>query len=245
MITLLSLIQQVCGRLAQPVPALVYGSTDKSIIQMMRLLEEGLDDLAGRGQWQELNFEYTWLTVALEDQGVLAAGLGAPLVAPIGFNYMLPETLWDRTNKLPLVGPLDAQDWQAMKAWVINGPRYQFRVRQRHFYVNPAPAAGYTWAFEYITENTILAADNVTYKKRFTLDTDQIVLPDSIVIMDLRWRWKKEKNLPYAEDFDTCEAMVMNALARARPSKTLYLDTPDCYRAPSPQLVVSPGNWPL
>lgn len=246
MATLLATVQEVCRRLVQPVPNTVYGSTDKAVSQMMALLQEGLDDLVDRGAWQELNREYTWLTTAAEDQGSILTGLGSPVVATVGFDYMLPQTLWDRTNKLPLVGPLDAQDWQAMKAWVINGPRYQFRLRANKFLINPVPTAGWTWAFEYQSKYSISNAAGTTFSDRFTLDTDLILLPDKIVQQTLRWRWKKEKSLPYAQDFEDCEKLITNALSRGKQGKILHLDnTPDDggYGAPRPTIVVSPGNW--
>lgn len=243
--TLLEVMTEVMGRLAQPVPTTVMGNTDKGVIQFKTLLQEGLDSLCQRCQWERLNFEYTWLTVAAEDQGVLMNGLGSPVVAPNGYSYMLPDTLWDRTNKLPLVGPLDPQDWQAMKAWIINGPRYQFRVRGGHFYINPAPSAGWTWAFEYMSEFPIQATAGGVYKQRFTADTDVILLPNTFVELDLTWRWKKSKGLPYAQDFQDLENLLANMIARNQPAKVLHMDSPDCYTGPRPQIIVTPGSWPL
>lgn len=246
MATLLATIQEVCKRLAQPVPSTAFGSSDKAVVQMISILQEGLDVLASRGQWQELTTEYTWVTTAAEDQGSILTGLGSPVVAPNGFSYMLPQTLWDRTNKLPLVGPLDSMDWQAMKAWVINGPRYQFRLRRNKFLVNPVPTAGWTWAFEFISQNSISNTGGTSWYKRFAADSDIILLPDQIVQLDLRWRWKKEKGLPYAQDFEDCEVLLANSLSRNKQGKQLQMDlSPDeaGYGAPRPTIVVSPGSW--
>lgn len=243
MATLLATVQEVCRRLVQPVPNTVFGSADKQVSQMMALLQEGLDNLVSRGAWQQLNKELTWLTVASESQGNILTGLGSPLSQFTGLSYILPETLWDRTNVLPLVGPLDAQDWQAMKAWIINGPRFQFRLRGNEFLVNPAPTAGWTWAMEYQSEYAIVDAGGTVYSNRFAADTDQIMLPSKIVAMDLRWRWKKEKNLPYAQDFDDLEKMLVDALARAKPAKVLDMSNPACYGTPRPVIVVPGGNW--
>lgn len=243
-LTLLQTIQQVARRLAQPVPTTVYGSSDKSVAQFMALLEEGLESLATRGAWQELRHECTFLTLGTEDQGTLDS-IGQTPTETNGLAYILPDTLWDRTNQLKLVDQLDSADWQAMKAWVINGPRYQFMLRQRHFFVNPTPTAGWTWAFEYISEFPILdEAGGLVYQKTFDDDDNVILLPDSIVKLDLRWRWKKEKGLSYAQDFDDCEKLIANYLARSSsPGKKLCLD-----EAPSdarPAIVIPAGNWNL
>lgn len=239
MATLLATVQEICRRLAQPVPATVYGSTDKSVLQMMALLQEGLDSMTDRGPWEVLTYEYTWTTIADENQGpILGAGLGSAPVALNGFNYLLPETLWDRTNKLPLVGTLSAADWQAMKAVVITGPRFQFRLRGGNFLVNPAPEAGYTWAFEYISNNPISTGS--TYVKKFTADNNTILLPDNIVEADLKWRWKKEKGLSYEEDFRTCETMIHDALGRNQGPKALRMD--NMQWEPRPMYYINPYN---
>lgn len=242
--TLLQTVVEVLGRLGQPIPSTIMGNTDKGVVQIKSLLQEGLDQLSSRAQWERLTYEYTFATIANENQGALTAGLGSPVVAPNGLRYLLPETLWDRTNKLPLVGPLDPQDWQAMKAWIINGPRYQFRQRGGNFYVNPVPTAGWTWAFEYVSENYIQAAAG-TYAMRFALDTDVILLPVQFVELDLTWRWKKAKGLPYAQDFDDLEALLADAKARNQPAKVLRMDSPDCYTSPRPIIVVPGGSWNL
>lgn len=222
MATPLSLITEFAGTRGLPIPTAIIASTDTQVIQMRRILEDSLDALQDRGRWQELTVEGSIVTLALEDQGLISA------LAPNGYKYMLPYTFWDRTNKIPLVGPMTSQDWQALKAWVITGPRYQFRLRQNHLLVTPAPAAGYDWRFEYVSENTISNAAGTTFKKRFLDDTDVILLPDNVVKADFAWRWKKEKGISYAEDFNIAEALIVNALGRTGGAKeTLYLDKPN------------------
>lgn len=208
MTTLLDIVQTLTQRQGIPVPTSVVGSVDSQVTQLMALLQEGLESVSGRGAWEYLINEATWTTTATENQGAIST------LATNGYRYLLPQTLWDRTQKLPLLGPLDSADWQALKALVITGPRYSFRLRGGNFVVTPAPPAGHTWAFEYVSENFLLAADNTTYKSVFSADTDQILLPKQIVLADLRWRWKKEKGLTYAEDFNSCEALIVDALGR-------------------------------
>lgn len=237
MATLLSTITTVCERLGQPVPATVMGNTDKQVVQMRALLEEGLDALSDRAAWERLVNQATHTTLATEDQGAIAT------ICANGFRYIINDTFWDRDSKLPVCGSVSPQDWQLIKAMVVNGPRYQFRLRGGNLLVNPVPTAGLNWACEYVSENTILAADLTTYKKRFTADTDTILLPDQVVQLDLRWRWKKEKGLPYAEDFNAVEALIANATARDGGNPTLQMDVPN--RDVIPGIFVTPGSWPL
>lgn len=232
--SLLTTIQRFCGRTGLTVPQTVYGTTDPQIRQILAILEEEGDDLSKRGDWQELTFEATHTTLATEDQGAIDT------IASNGFNYIKNGTIWDRDLRLP-VYVIDGKNWQSAKAMTLTGPRYQARIRGGRMISNPVPVAGHTWAFEYVSNNWILAADGVTYKQYFTLDTDTILLPESIVLMGLRWRWKKEKGLEYAEDFRTYENQVTDALSRNGMKQVLNMGHENMVN--SPGVVVPLGSW--
>ena len=232
--SMLTVIQRFCTRTGLTSPATVYGTTDPQIRQVLALLEEEGTDLSKRGDWNELTFEATHTTTAVEDQGAITT------IASNGFNYIKNGTIWDRDLRLP-VYVIDGANWQAAKAIDLNGPRYQARIRGGKLISNPVPVAGHTWAFEYISNNWILGIDGTTYKEYFTLDTDTILLPESIVLMGLRWRWKKEKGLSYDEDFRTYEMQVEDALSRNGMKRTLNMGNPESMV--SPGVVVPLGSW--
>lgn len=234
--TLLEVVTAFCQRTGIGAPATVMGSTDDQVIQVRALLEEACDDLASRGAWDDLINEATWTTTATENQGNITT------LASNGYKYLLPETLWDRTERLPLLGPLDSQDWQALKAIVITGPRYSFRLRQGTFLVTPAPPVGHTWAFEYVSENWVLQADATTYRSTFAADSDTIRLPRIVVLAALRWRWKKEKGMSYSEDFDSAERLIADALGRDGGKPVLYLDNTGNMGI-GPGIFVPSGTW--
>lgn len=234
MAAMLEIIQDLCGRQNLNVPATVYGTTDPQVRQMMKLLEEEGNDLAQRGGWERLVMEVSFTTLAQEDQGAIAG-------AAAGFRAIKNQTIWDRATRLPVCGPLDAKEWQAMKALTSTGPRYRFRIRGGRLLVNPSPPASQTWYFEYVTKNWILAVDGTTYKRRFTADTDTALLPDDLCLQGLRWRWKKEKGMDYAEDFRTYEAQVKAALGRDGGKPTLTMD--DNWGGPKPGIFVPEGSW--
>lgn len=217
--SLLTVVQYVCGRVNIPVPSTVMGSvTDTQVLQLLRLLEEEGNDLAQRGPWQGITFEATHTTIANEDQGAVTS------IATNGFRGIKNQTFWDRTNKLPVLGPLSDEEWQAFKGLATTGARYYYRIRGGKLLVNPTPTAGYTWAFEYVSKNWILGDDGTTYKQYFTLDTDTILLPEDLVLMGLRWRWKKEKGLDYAEDMRTYELQIKEQLGRDGGKPIIAMD---------------------
>lgn len=235
---MLQVIQAFCKRTNLPVPTTVAGSTDPQITQLQALLEEEGNDLASRGSWEGITFEANLTTLALEDQGAMTT------IAPNGYRYMINDTIWDRTTILPVCGPMSPKNWQAMKALFSTGPRFRYRMRGGHLLVNPVPPASDQWYFEYVSQNWILGANGSTYKQYFTLDTDTILLPETLVLMGLRWRWKKEKGLDYAEDMRTYEFQVKDALGRDGSKTTIQMDNSPQI-GPRPGIFVSPGNWPL
>jgi hypothetical protein len=235
MATMLEIVTDLCGRQNIPVPTTVYGTSDPQVRQIMRLLEEEGNDLSQRGDWEALTNEAALTTLALEDQGAIAS------IATNGFSSIKNNTIWDRTNRLPVLGPMDGQEWQAMKAVFANGPRFRFRIRGGHLLVNPTPSAGYSWYFEYMSKNWIL--NGSTYKRRFTADADTILLPEDLCLQGLRWRWKKEKGMDYAEDFRTYEMQVKQALGGDGGKAILSMNPGEGNAVPG--IWVSPGNWPL
>lgn len=232
--TLLQTVVHFCERTNLAAPATVYGSSDPQVVQIKALLEEIGIDMASRVAWEGITFEATHTTVATEDQGAMST------IASNGFKYVKNQTIWDRTDRLPVLGPLSSGEWQALKALVTTGPRYRFRVRGGKLLVNPAPAAGHTWAFEYVSQNWIL--NGSTYKQFFTADADTILLPDTELLQGLRWKWKREKGLSYDEDFRTYETMLKDAAGRDGGKPVLRMDD-DGWSGPKPGIMVPSGNW--
>lgn len=240
--TLLELVTEFCRRTGLAIPASVYGNLDTQVAQIYALLQEGCNAMQKRGAWQALTMECTFSTVADEDQGdILGTGLGSGPTALVGFDWLLPRTLWDRTQMIPLVGPTTPREWQMYKAIVITGPQYSFRLRGNHFLVTPAPPAAHTWAFEYISKYWVLDTDGTTQKQSFTADTDTVLFPDEVVLADLRWRWKLEKGLAYDEFFNAAEAMIVDAVGR-EPHKVISMDNRG-NRDPRPGIWVPAGSW--
>lgn len=233
--SMLTLVQRFCRRTGLTVPATVYGSTDPQVRQVMSLLEEEGNDLASRGDWQYLIREATHTSIANEDQGAITT------IASNGFRHIKNDTIWNRSQSVPIYGGLSPQDWQAIKGTGVTGPRYQFRIRGNKLLVNPAATAGETWAFEYVSKNWIIGASGTTYKQYFTLDTDELLLPEELLIVGLRWRWKKEKGLEYAEDFRTYETQVRDALSRDGAKRTLSMGSDS--NGAQPKVFIPAGNF--
>ncbi len=236
--SLLTIVQQVCRSpgVGIPTPSAVATSTDEGILQLFQLANEEGEELANRGPWQALQTETTFTTVATELQGLMTT------IAP-NLNYIINDTIWDRDLRRPVFGPLTPQWWQQQIAQVMTGPWSQFRVRQGQLLFTPAPPAGDTCAFEYITKAWCTDSTGAAAKTAFTDDSDVSLLDEGIMRLGVIWRWKQGKGLEYGEDYAKYERRVADALARdaSKPILNLGQVWYDVY----PGILVPSGSWPV
>lgn len=233
--TLLELCRKVAGRTGIPVPSGVVSSNDKQVVQLLGLLEELLDELTSNGYWESANSTATFTTVAQEDQGAMAT------IAPVGFKGVVKKTFYNRTLRLPFYGPMTPQQWQALKALPQTGPFYKYRIDGGHLLVNPVPPAGHSCAFEYYSSWVVLAADGVTRRQYPTADNDTFLLDDQLLLSGLRWKWKYEKGLEYAEDFRRYEELKMAGTLREDVQPQIVMD--GGMEDFKPGIFVPWGNW--
>jgi len=236
--TLLEIVQEFCRRTGIRVPASIAGSQDTGVLQMMALANEVCELLTDETAWNELIREATFTTVDGEDQGSLDT------LAPYGFLGIVKDTIYDRTQKVPLYGPLSARAWQQSKAFIPTGPLYRYRIRGNKLLFSPAGVAGHSCAFEYYSNNCIYNTTDDAYKATFTKDGDTFLLDYKFLLLGLRWKWKKEKGLPYAEDYDHFVRAVTNGAGRDATKPTLSLNG-SLEDIATPVVVIPPGSWDL
>jgi hypothetical protein len=198
-LSLLQIVQQFAARTGLAVPSQVIDSTDPGVRQMAALLNEGIEEMVPGYEWTDMLQQCTFNTQGQSNQGPISTLTGFPT------DYILNDILWDTTTRLPIFGPVGAQRWEQYKALPITGTLLQYRLEQGNLLLYPlTPPVGDVIIFEAMMLYPIV--DNVTtpgtpiFKQYFQLDTDQCVFKDRITINSLRWRYKREKGLAYAED---------------------------------------------
>ena len=215
--SLLTQLTQVCSRIGITAPTSMSSSADPQILQLIALANEEGQELAARYPWQAITIEKTFLTVAAEIQGTVAA------LAGTDFKYILNEIMWDRTLLRPVLGPLMPQQWQELKARNITGPWSQYRIRGGNVLFIPVPSAGDTIAFEYISKNWVTLNAGGT-GSAWANDADTGLVDEQVMAQGCIWRWKAAKGLAYAEDFDKYERLVADAMGRDGGKPTLNLE---------------------
>lgn len=212
---LLTLVSQFCKRNQLKVPTVVATSTDEHIAQILAILNELLYDTVDYGNLQAVRAEATVTTLAAELQGTLST------LAP-KFVKIIPDSMWNRTRKIKVEGPLNESDWQMMKASGVTAGFPKFRIMSDSLYLLPAPAAGETITFEY--QKQVVVANDNSVKEYFTVDTDTCLIPDRLLLLGLRWRWLEAKGLPSVSAGLQFANALETTLARERAPTSLNLN---------------------
>lgn len=144
-------IAQACAELLQLTsPSVVVASTDNNIVLLRRMILQTTQELRDEYDWPELQREYTF-TLATDTDAY---------AFPNDIDRLLFETMWNRTQRYPLIGPLDAVEWQQYKSGLVAAaPRQRFRIKGfalNQFYIDSTPTStenGQTCVLEYVTRS--------------------------------------------------------------------------------------------
>ena len=121
MTTILTVIQNAAKRcgIANTVSAAV-ASTNNNIISLLSFAEEAGKDIRDDFNWPELEKEYTF---------DLVSG-SASYALPADFDSIIFETLWNRDQLWPLMGPMTPELWQFRKSGIATATvRNEFRIK--------------------------------------------------------------------------------------------------------------------
>jgi hypothetical protein len=229
MATALAICQEFSRRTGLAVPSSLFAG-DVQALQLASLLNELCEEITTRFQWQELLKRKTsWTSLAAEDQGTLATIFGTSLI------NIIAMTLWDETERTFINGPLTTSDFQADQVSSVGGSAFaEYKIYDNHLYITPAPAAGHSLTAFYKV-NTWATDSGGTAKSSITADSDVILFPEALVKLGLRYKWKEEKGLPYAELLRSFEGMTADLLANNSSARKLSMaDCEGDYR---------PGIW--
>jgi hypothetical protein len=234
--SVLTVVQEHCRIHGLNVPGGVISSTDTTVRQLLALLKQLLGEMVAESKYNVITLETTFTAIAAEDQGAITD------YATEGYQWVYPETFFDRTLRRPLYGPLDETEWQRIKALPNPGPFYKFRIRGDHILINPAPAAPLsTIAFEYASSWAVRNSSG-TLQATITADSDTFLFPEPIILRGLAFRWKQIKGLPYQADETAYFNLLNNYIARDKVRPRINVAEPKPAGI-QPGVFVPSGNW--
>lgn len=190
------ILNQVAAEIGITPVADPYGSQDDVFVQMRYLLNTAGVELVTAYPWELLNREAS-ITTMNGDSGVYDL--------PDDFYYMIDQTGWERSQNVPLFGPLSAQDWQYLLGRdLVNSTIYaSFRLKEGKFNLFPQPPPeNLDIKYEYISKNWVsdTTTNPATEKDEVTQGSDVPQFDKTLLARYLRVK------ILSAKGFDTSDA---------------------------------------
>ena len=236
--SLLTMIQGVANSMGFPAPNFVVSSGDQMVREWLALANTSGQLLVSSYVWQELTRECLFTSTAAYDQGTI----NGTLVTTDDFDRMVDNTLWNRSAIMKATGPVNSVEWQSDAAFQAAAPYPKYRIWRGKLFIGPVgslPTAGDTYAFEYVS-NQFCQGANGTGQNLWLADDDTGILSESLMKLDIIWRWKQMKSLEYADDLATFEDEWATTTGQTTGGRSLYLGGANVIFP----INVPEGNWP-
>jgi hypothetical protein len=164
---------------------------------------------------------------------------------PGGFDRMISDTNWDRTNHWRNLGTKTSQEWQWLQGGIISvGPRERYRIYNDKLRIFQALTSVYNLAFEYVGSYWVVATGGTEgTKSAYTADSDTCVFPDDLMLAGLKYYFLKAKKLDYAVELGEFMRTLSYTKAQDVPVAAQSL-APAGMNALVGPWSIQDGNWP-
>ena len=188
--TLLTIAQSILKETKSgSVPTTIIGNVEDVAKQMLQVMTVSVTELARSYDWQELQKEKTFNTVA--------ATVGYNL--PTDFDRFINNTFWNETNNEKVVGPVTPEEYRILKTDNAGAVNDYFRIRAGQVLIYPIPSSIESMIYEYVSNLVVLSSSSVG-QSQWLADTDVPAIDAHMVRLDATWRWLKNQGRPYAEE---------------------------------------------
>lgn len=222
--SLLQMLKDASDELTLPRPSIVVASTDSQVRQLLRIAQVEGRSLAKRHTWQVLTSEHTFTTTATAVQVTASA-------IPSDFGWAIPETMWNRTLKRRVYGPIDNQEWQETQGTSITQVNPAFRIRNNTILITPTPTTGQSIYYEYVSTKWCQSSGGAA-QAAWAADADTGRLDEYIMTLGIIWRFRAAKGLDFATGLAAYEREVADAIIRDGSRPRLRMDSATGIRAP-------------
>jgi hypothetical protein len=206
----------VLSAIGLPVPTSVAGSTDQVSIQLWSLLTELGQELLSEHQWQFKTKTYIINTDPLTKLYDL----------PIDFVRFIDDTAWNRTARLPLVGPMTEQQWSLLVARQLGGTTFQlqYRINNNQLELYYSPPDPNTLALSYVSRGWVQdGSDPSIFKDTMEADGDICLYDPRLIVSFLRFRFRRAKGFNTTDLEMEYNTALENAKNADSPGQTLNL----------------------
>ena len=164
---------------------------------------------------------------------------------PNGFDRMISDTQWDRTDHWRNMGTKSSQEWQYLQGGVISvGPRERYRIYNQKLRIFQALTTVYSFSFEYVSNYWVMATGaTVGSKSEYTADSDVSVFPDDLMLAGLKYYFLKAKKLDYGIELGEFTRALSYCKAQDVPVPSVSLAPTGMHELVGPWSIQD-GNWP-
>jgi hypothetical protein len=105
---------------------------------------------------------------------------------PTDCKRITPRTQWDKTAHWCMIGPANAEEWQAMKGgFAASAVRRYFRVMGNKFQIFPPSASAVLLGFEYLSRSWVIDRNGAPAES-FVNDLDTCIFDDRMMVTGLK-----------------------------------------------------------
>lgn len=226
--------QSVADRVNLARPAQITTGTDQTARTFRGCAQREGMALSRRWSWQALLGEHTFVSVA--------ASVQTGSVPADWDGRMVSESFWNRTKLRPVQGPLDSRQWQALVSGGVPAVTDAFRFRGGNIELLPVPAAGMTYAYEYISGHWCESSAGAG-QDAWAADSDVPVLDAELMTLGIMWRFLQGRGLDFAMALGDYETEVAKAMSRDGSRHVVSLSGE--YRGGPRRPAVPDGSWVL
>jgi hypothetical protein len=180
-------------------------------------------------------------TFTLSTTGSNQGAVNGTVVTAADYDYIIPNTFWNLTQKYPINGPISDVTEEQYVGNAVGISFQNWDMRGGDLYIYPQPAAADSASFQYYSTFWCKSSGG-TKKAAWSVDTDIGILDEGLMTLGLIWRWRRANGIDYAQELDIYERRVADAIARQSDLSSIYMDGS---RMPAHGIVIPVGSWPL
>lgn len=209
--SLLSICRAVAAEVGWPVPSQISGSLEATAVQLMALANAELRHLSEFHDWPHLESDYTF---SLTPPNTVYAW-------PSDFRKQAFGSVFDEQQYFRLRGSMNVENWMARKYGLLGKlARMTFRTKYVNgvasLEFNPTPTENRNVVALYYSTN--YAMSGATPIPVYAQDTDVSRIPERLVELGLKWRFRRAKGLDFSAELSEYNAVVnQQFVARQAP----------------------------
>lgn len=216
-----TIITRVLQSMGLPVPTSFVGNTDPVAVQMLSLLTDCGRELNTKN-WQR--FMRTW------DFNTTPPTLEYDV--PEDLEFFIDDTGWNRTARVPLIGPMTDQQFALLEARQLGGTtlymQYEVGEDKVRFYFVPNDPQNITITYRskgWVRDQTT----PTTFRDFVQNDGDIVEYPPLLVQKMLKYKWRDAKGFDTTNMKKEVDDFLDLCLAKQAPNPTLSLSRRNRY----------------